>query len=106
MIAQTVARLRRLARALTASTGYRILLVCIAASFPLVAIAYRFRCASCLLKHYDDAYITYRYARNLATGHGLVFNPGEATDSASSWLYTLLLALGYRLGVHDLPALS
>ena len=24
----------------------------------------------------DDAYITYRYARNLADGHGMVFNPG------------------------------
>ena len=25
---------------------------------------------------YDDAFITFRYARNLAQGHGLVFNPG------------------------------
>lgn len=25
----------------------------------------------------DDAFITYRFARNLATGQGLVFNPGE-----------------------------
>ena len=25
---------------------------------------------------YDDAFITFRYARNLAEGHGLTFNPG------------------------------
>ena len=25
----------------------------------------------------DDAYITYRYARNLADGAGFVYNPGE-----------------------------
>jgi hypothetical protein len=25
----------------------------------------------------DDVYITYRYAQNLAAGHGFVFNPGE-----------------------------
>jgi len=60
------------------------------------------RCAGCLLYQYDDAYITYRYARNLATGHGLVFNPGDATDSASSFLYTLVLALCHLLGLHDL----
>ena len=24
----------------------------------------------------DDSYISFRYARNLANGHGLVFNPG------------------------------
>jgi hypothetical protein len=26
---------------------------------------------------YDDAFITFRYARNLAQGHGLTFNPGQ-----------------------------
>src|SRR5262245_59574137 len=25
----------------------------------------------------DDAYITYRYGQNLASGRGLVFNPGQ-----------------------------
>jgi arabinofuranosyltransferase len=51
---------------------------------------------------YDDAYITYRYAVNLATGKGLVFNSYERVNSASSFLYTLLLAGAYRVGVHDL----
>lgn len=37
--------------------------------FGLLAARYWFVC--------DDAYITFRYARNLAWGRGLVFNPGE-----------------------------
>lgn len=39
----------------------------------------------------DDAYISYRYARNLAEGHGLVFNPGERVEGYSNFLYVLLL---------------
>jgi arabinofuranosyltransferase len=39
----------------------------------------------------DDAYISYRYARNLARGHGLVFNPGERVEGYSDFLYVLLL---------------
>jgi len=55
---------------------------------------------------YDDAYITFRYARNLALGHGVVYNPGERTDSASSLLWTILLAAAYRVGLHDLPSVA
>jgi hypothetical protein len=62
--------------------------------------------SSAFLNQYDDAYITYRYAINLARGHGLVFNPGERTDSASSFLYTLLLSLLYRVGFHDLERVA
>jgi arabinofuranosyltransferase len=42
----------------------------------------------------DDAYISYRYARNLAAGEGLVFNPGapgERVEGFSNLLYVLLL---------------
>ena len=60
----------------------------------------------CLLQHNDDSYITYRYAHNWATGYGFVFNPFEATDSASSFLYTLLLALSHRLGLTNLPVVA
>lgn len=56
--------------------------------------------------HYDDSYITYRYARNLATGVGPYFNEGEAVNAASSLLYMLVLALAYLVGLHDLPAVS
>ena len=40
----------------------------------------------------DDAYISYRYAENLAAGRGLVFNPGERVEGYSNLLYVLLLA--------------
>jgi arabinofuranosyltransferase len=40
----------------------------------------------------DDAYITFRYARNLLAGNGLVFNPGEAVFGSTTPLYTFLLA--------------
>jgi hypothetical protein len=59
-----------------------------------------------LLNEYDDSYITLRYARNLATGHGLVFNVGDATDSASSFLYAVLLAFCHVLGLRDLPLVA
>lgn len=43
----------------------------------------------------DDSYIFYSYAKNLAEGHGYVFNPGERVNATSSPLYTLLLVLCY-----------
>jgi hypothetical protein len=48
--------------------------------------------------HYDDAYISYRYAANLVEGNGLVFNPGEYVEGFSNPLWTLLIALGLALG--------
>ncbi|MFP6641670.1 MAG: hypothetical protein VCC04_15605 [Myxococcota bacterium] len=41
---------------------------------------------------YDDAYITYRYARNLAMGHGFVYNLGQDFLGTTTPLLTLLLA--------------
>ena len=40
----------------------------------------------------DDAFISYRYARNLANGLGLVYNAGERVEGYSNFLWTLLLA--------------
>jgi hypothetical protein len=41
----------------------------------------------------DDAYITFRYACNLADGHGLVFQAGEPpVEGYSNFLFALLLA--------------
>lgn len=34
----------------------------------------------------DDAFISFRYARNLLEGHGLVFNPGEYVEGYSNFL--------------------
>lgn len=43
-------------------------------------------------KTYDDAYITFRYAKNLAAGYGFVYNPGENYLGTTTPLFTLLLA--------------
>src|SRR5205814_1773519 len=40
----------------------------------------------------DDAFIVYRYAANLAHGHGFVFNPGERVEGVTCFLWTLILA--------------
>ncbi len=45
----------------------------------------------------DDAYITFRYARNLADGLGLVYNPGEWVLGTTAPLWATILAAGYRL---------
>lgn len=45
----------------------------------------------------DDAFIFYRYADNIAAGHGYVFNPGERVFGTTSPLYTLILAGCRRL---------
>lgn len=45
----------------------------------------------------EDAFITYRYARNLAQGHGPVFNIGEQVEGYSCFLWMLLLSLGHAL---------
>jgi arabinofuranosyltransferase len=49
----------------------------------------------------DDAYISYRYARNLAEGDGLVFNPGERVEGYSNFLYVILMSLGFASGLPD-----
>jgi len=58
----------------------------------------------------DDAFISFRYARNLAHGAGLVFNAGgERVEGYTNFLWVLVLALLDRVGVRpDLaaPALS
>ena len=57
------------------------------------------------LRH-DDAYITYRYGQNLATGKGLVFNPGERIMASTSPGHSLLSAGVYAMaGKERLPSL-
>ena len=41
----------------------------------------------------DDAFITFRYAENLASGYGFVYNVGERVLGTSTPLFTWLLAL-------------
>jgi hypothetical protein len=55
---------------------------------------------------YDDSYITYRYAANIALGKGFVFNDGEHTNSASSLVYTILLSPFYLIWGESLPNIA
>src|SRR5262245_31921661 len=45
----------------------------------------------------DDAYISYRYARNFARGNGLVYNVGEYVEGYTNFLWTIWLAVGFWL---------
>jgi hypothetical protein len=45
----------------------------------------------------EDAYITFRYARNLAEGLGMVYNPGERVMGFTSPLWTLWCGVGSLL---------
>ncbi len=46
----------------------------------------------------DDAYISFRYAENFASGHGLVYNPGEWVEGYTTFLWVWLLGWGHTLG--------
>ncbi|MFP6627913.1 MAG: hypothetical protein VCC67_02630, partial [Myxococcota bacterium] len=41
----------------------------------------------------DDAFITFRYAKNWADGLGLVFNPGETIEGYTPFSWTLGIAV-------------
>lgn len=55
--------------------------------------------------HYtsDDAYISYRYARNLADGIGPVWNPGEHVEGYTNFLWMASLAGLDKLGAGIVP---
>ncbi len=46
----------------------------------------------------DDAFISFRYARNLVEGHGLVYNIGERVEGYSNFLWTIWSAVGHFFG--------
>jgi hypothetical protein len=55
----------------------------------------------------DDAYITFRYARNIAEGRGFVYNPGEPVLGTTTPLYTMLLAaVALASGLRDFPTIA
>jgi hypothetical protein len=47
----------------------------------------------------DDAYITFRFVQNFASGQGFSFNPGEPTYGSTAPLWVFLLAGMHRLGL-------
>lgn len=54
------------------------------------------------LASYDDAYITYRFAHNLSSGHGFAYNVDEPHLATTTPLLTLTLATMGRLSSPDL----
>ena len=52
----------------------------------------------------DDTFIHLQYARNLAEGHGLVFNVGERVYGSTSPLWAVMLAEAIALGCDGLSA--
>lgn len=55
----------------------------------------------------DDAFITYRYAANLAEGHGMVFNEGQAVLGTTTPAYTILLSsFAVVFGSEAIPTIS
>ncbi len=48
---------------------------------------------------YDDAFITFRYARNLAEGIGFFYNAGEAVLGTTTPAYGVILSPLYALGL-------
>jgi arabinofuranosyltransferase len=45
----------------------------------------------------DDAFISFRYVRNLVEGRGLVFNPGERVEGYTNFLWVLELAAIWKV---------
>ena len=57
--------------------------------------------------HFDDAFITYVFARNLSSGHGISWVPGDAPFyGPTSLAWTMVLAAAARLGIPLIQASS
>ncbi|MCX7999196.1 MAG: hypothetical protein N3A69_09650, partial [Leptospiraceae bacterium] len=58
------------------------------------AISFRWVC--------DDAFISFRYAKNLMDGLGLVFNTGEFVEGYTNFLWTIGISLGMLFRIDPL----
>jgi hypothetical protein len=78
-----------------ADRGGRLLLALAGTWYLAFALRTGFRVDGVLhFSLFDDAMISMRYARNLAEGHGLVWNPGQApVEGYSNTLWTLWMAV-------------
>jgi len=80
----------------------------LAAALALLAAVLAARALAAGVCHvYDDAFITYRYAVNLARGDGLVYNPGQVWEPVLGTTapgYAVLLAALVRLGADAVRA--
>lgn len=75
----------------------RLIVTCAAAGYGVWA-AYQ------LMWVGDDAFISFRYAKNLIDGHGLVYNPGERVEGYTNFLWTILLAIAMGFGADPVAA--
>jgi hypothetical protein len=50
----------------------------------------------------DDAFISFRYSRNLFEGHGLVFNPGDPVEGYTNFLWCIVAWLGLKLNIEPI----
>ncbi|HUL44326.1 MAG TPA: hypothetical protein VLY03_08215 [Bacteroidota bacterium] len=47
----------------------------------------------------DDCYVSFRYAKNLVRGMGLVYNAGERVEGYTNFLWTAIVAFGLKFGL-------
>lgn len=46
----------------------------------------------------DDAFTSFRYAKNLINNYGLVYNQGEHVEGYTNFLWTLIIAIFMKIG--------
>ncbi|MEO8514767.1 MAG: hypothetical protein ABI543_14510 [Ignavibacteria bacterium] len=61
---------------------------------------------SFLFQNVDDAYISYRYGKNLMEGKGLVYNQGEYVEGYTNFLWTIITAPFTRIKSVDVSIFS
>lgn len=52
---------------------------------------------------HDDAFISFRYAKNLVEGNGLVFNVGERVEGYTNFLWIVILSPFLAIGLDIVP---
>jgi hypothetical protein len=70
----------------------------VAAAFVAIGFQLLDRCLD------DDAFISFRYARNLVRGDGLVYNAGERVEGYTNFLWTLVCAAAIAAGAEPATA--
>ncbi len=61
---------------------------------------------SFLFQNVDDAYISYRYGKNLMEGKGLVYNQGEYVEGYTNFLWTIITAPFTQIKAVDVSIFS
>jgi 4-amino-4-deoxy-L-arabinose transferase-like glycosyltransferase len=66
---------------------------------PIFTVAIRVIVFFIVTYTYEDAYITFRYAENLANGFGLVYNVGERVYGTTTPLFAIILSFFKFIGI-------